>query len=95
MAAGAQVRLVQGVGPAEVVLPLRVVGAGQVGAAAPRAPGAPAATGRVAEPGDGARRDGPIVRVRKVVWRKGREREILVTLLFILLGQIRAKPSYC
>ena len=65
----AQVRLVQRVELAVVVLPLGVVGAGQV-AAAPGAPGTPAAAGGVTEAGDGARGIRPVVCEHEVIWRR-------------------------
>lgn len=65
----AQVRLVQRVELVVVVLPLGVVGAGQV-AAAPGAPGAPAAAGGVTEAGDGARGSRPVVCEHELIWRK-------------------------
>lgn len=62
----AQVGLVQG--EVLLVLPLGVLGAGQVAAAAAsRAPGAAAATRRVAEPGDGAGRGRSVFPVNKVI----------------------------
>lgn len=65
----AQVRLVQRVELVVVVLPLGVVGAGQV-AAAPGAPGAPAAARGVTEAGDGARGSRPVVCEHELIWRK-------------------------